>query len=200
MEKYKEKIINFLKQPILYVVIFCVLIQILTYKTIPNYIMTSDSYTYTEEYNTSIIKGQVDALRTPVYPYLAKIIGKIGGQERIYENIVIFQKLLFIVTILLFYDCLKKITKNNIITSILTILFGICPFITFWNIMILTETLALFEITLLSWITIQYLNKPNKILASMMRYCGIRNDYDKTVLYLSVSHLPIILDFKIFLS
>lgn len=199
MEKYQKKIINFLKQPILYIIIFCVLIQMATYKTIPNYIMTSDSYTYTEEYNSSIFKGEVNALRTPVYPYLAKIIGKIGGQESVYENIVLFQKLLFIVTIILFYNCLKKITKNNIITSILTIVFGICPFITFWNIMILTEALSIFEITLLSWITIKYLSKPNKILATIIRNCDTRYDINKTILYLYTSNIFLVLDFKVFL-
>lgn len=178
MENYKEKIIGFFKEPMIYILIFCIFIQILTYKTIPDYIMTSDSYTYTVEYNSSLLKGEVNYLRTPVYPYLTKIIGKIGGQEMLFQNIVLFQKVLFVFTIVLFYDTLKKITKSKVITSVLTVVFGICPFITFWNIMILTEALAIFEIVLLSWITMKYFGNPNKIWAGMMRSCNIGNDYD----------------------
>ena len=178
LNNYKEKIVNFLKEPILYILIFCIFMQLLIYMTIPNYVMTTDSYTYTTEYNSSILKGEVDYVRTPVYPYLAKIIEKIAGEEMLFQNIVLFQKILFIFTIVLFYDTLKKITKNKVITSVLTVIFGVCPFIIFWNIMVLTEALAIFEIVLLSWITIKYFEKPNKIYAGMIRNRNSRDDYD----------------------
>ena len=38
MGNYKEKIIGFFKEPMIYILIFCIFIQILTYKTIPDYI------------------------------------------------------------------------------------------------------------------------------------------------------------------
>lgn len=174
----KENILKFLKQPILYILIFCVIIQIQIYKTIPDYVITNDSTTYTEYYNGSIRKGQVDALRTPVYPYIAKIIGKVGGQENLYQNIVVFQKILFVITVIIFYYTIYKITNNKLISSILTIVFGICPFIIFWNIMILTESIALFELCLLSFITIKYLKTPNKLLAGTIRNFSVNNDND----------------------
>ena len=161
----KKYLLKFLKQPIIYILVFCVLVQMQIYKTIPEYVLTGDSLTYTEKYTGSIRNGQVDPLRTPVYPYIAKLIKKIGGEENLYKNIVIFQKILFILTLILFYCCVKEITKNKIIQSILTIIFGICPFIIFWNITILTEAFSLFEVVLLSLITIKYLKRPNKILA-----------------------------------
>ena len=178
MEKYKEKIIGFFKEPMIYIILFCVIIQVLTYKTIPDYIITNDSSTYTIEYNSSLLKGEVNYLRTPVYPYLTKIICKIGGQEMLFNNITLFQKILFVFTLILFYDTVKKITKNRIITSVLTLILGICPFIIFWNIMILTEALAIFETVLLSWVTIKYFEKPNKVLSGIMRNFNISNDND----------------------
>lgn len=174
----KDKVIKFLKQPIIYVLIFCIFVQLQIYKTVPDYVITNDSYTYTQDYKGSIRSGQVDSMRTPVYPYIAKIIGKIGGQENLYNNIVIFQKVLFIFTLILFYYTIQEIAKNKIISSILSIIFGICPFLVFWNIMILTEAVALFEIVLLSFITIKYLKNPNKYLAGSMRNTDISNDYD----------------------
>lgn len=164
-QNLKEKISHVFKQPLVYVILICIFVQIKIYNTVPNYVMTSDSYTYAEEYTGSVFKGQVSALRTPVYPYVIKLIGKIAGQENAMENVAIFQKLLFVITLILFYFCLKKITKSSIITSVLTIVFGICPFIILWNIMILTEAVSIFESVLLSFITISYLQKPRKSTA-----------------------------------
>ena len=169
MEKdIKEKIINIFKQPLIYVLLFCIFVQVKIYNTVPNYVMTSDSYTYAEKYNTSILRGQVNELRTPVYPYFIKAIGKISGQENLYNSVAMAQKILFIITLILFYFCLKKITKSNIITSVLTIVFGICPFILLWNIMILTEAISIFESILLSFVTILYLEKPKKSTAIIL--------------------------------
>lgn len=194
----KQNILKILKQPILYILIFCVIIQIQIYKTIPDYVITNDSTTYTEYYNGSIRKGQVDALRTPVYPYIAKIIGKIGGQENLYQNIVVFQKILFVITVIIFYYTIYKITNNKLISSLFTIVFGICPFIIFWNIMILTESIALFELALLSFITIKYLKAPSKFLAGTLRNTYINNDNDQATIYIFIAYIFIILDIKIF--
>ena len=194
----KQKIIEFAKQPIIYILIFCIGIQILIYKTIPDAVVMYDTTSYTTEYNGDIFKGEVDKARTLVYPYLIKIIGAIGGQENLYSNIVIFQKLLFVITIILFYACLKKVTKNRIIICVLTIIFGICPYIIFWNVLILTEALSLFEIVLLSLITLTYLNKPNMKSAIAMRNSCSINDFNKTVIYLFITNIYTILDFKVF--
>lgn len=194
----KQKIIEFAKQPIIYILIFCIGIQILIYKTIPDAVVMYDTTSYTTEYNGDIFKGEVDKARTPVYPYLIKIIGAIGGQENLYSNIVIFQKLLFVITIILFYACLKKVTKNRIIICVLTIIFGICPYIIFWNVLILTEALSLFEIVLLSLITLTYLNKPNMKSAIAMRDSCSINDFNKAVIYLFITNIYTILDFKVF--
>ena len=198
MKVKKDKIIEFFKQPLIYVVVICILVQLQIYKTIPSFVITDDSHTYMEEYTQSIFKGQVDRARTPGYPYLIKAIKLIGGEERLCNNVVAFQKILFILTLVLFYYCVQKTTNNRIITTILTIIFGICPFIVFWNIMLLTEALSLFEFVLLCLITIQYLKNPNKILAVLMRNSSIIINYDKTIKYLFITNIFGVLDFKIY--
>lgn len=160
-----DEVIEFFKKPLIYVLIFCIFIQFKIYQTIPEYVITSDSHTYAEEYVESIFHGRVNAKRTPLYPYFIKLIAKIGGQENLYNNIVMIQKILFIITLILFYYSLEKITKNKIITSVLTIILGICPFVILWNIMILTEAISLFEIILLIFVTILYLQNPKKFTA-----------------------------------
>ena len=174
----KNRIISFFKQPLIYVLIFCIFIQVQIYKTVPQYVLTNDSTTYTTGYTGSITQGKVDPLRTPVYPSLVKIIKTIGGEENLNSNIVKFQKLLFIISLILFCFCLKQLTKNNVIIALLTIVFGICPSILLWNITILTESVSIFEIVLLSFLTIRYLKKPSSIISGAIRNSVISYDYD----------------------
>jgi len=169
------------------------------YKTVPAHIEAYDTYSYVEGYQVNLLKGEVDALRTPVYPCFIRLIRKIGGAENVYQNVALFRKLLFIITIVLFYYCLKKITNCKLVICVLTILFGISPFLVFWNVMILTEALSVFEIVLLSLLTISYLKKPNKIVAGSIRSGSIRYDYDKAIFHLFTSYLFLILDTKVFL-
>lgn len=164
----KDKIINFLKQPIIYIMLFCVVAQAFIYKTIPSYVMTPDSNTYTITYRGHIFKGELDYERTPAYPYFTKIVKVIGGEEDWFNNIAIAQKLLFLVTIVLFYYCMRLITKNRILLTIFTVIFGVCPYLILWNVLVLTEAISIFEITLLSYITIKYLKKPSNLLAFSM--------------------------------
>ena len=150
---------NILKNPLIYIVTICIFTQFFTYKTIERYKITGDSYSYVEGYNQNLLKGKVDSKRTPVYPYFTKAIKKIGGSENLYSNIVAIQKILFIISIILIYFTLKKICKNNIIIILLTLCYGICPSIFFCFTFILTESLTLFEMVVLLYLTISYIKE-----------------------------------------
>lgn len=160
----KKGIITFLKEPLIYVILICILFQIKIYKSVPEYVMTPDSTTYIQ-YTQNIFEGQVNSSRTPVYPYFIKAIKKIGGEEFLGRNVTMMQKLLFIATLILFYYTLKMVTKNKLVLTFFTLLFGICPYIILWNVTILTEALSLFEMVGLAFITLWYLKRPNPILA-----------------------------------
>lgn len=170
-EKIKKKFIKFLKEPLLYLMIIIIFIQIIIYANVPKWSSTTDSDSYLDSYNEgSILNGYVNNQRTPVYPYFIKVIKKLGGEENFRENITKVQKVLFIVTVVLFYYTLKMLIKNKIIVSVLTLIFGISPTIIVWNSFILTESLSILEMTFLSFITIKYLKKPSKITAGLMGF------------------------------
>lgn len=173
-----KKIISFLKEPLIYVIIICIILQFFMYSTVPESIMTPDSHTYAELYQRNIFKGEVDSARTPVYPYFVKLVKLIGGEENLPNNVAMTQKILFIATLIIFYYCVSHVTKNKIIITVLTLIFGTSPFIIMWNVTVLTEALSLFEMTLLILLTLKYLKKPNYILAGSMRNNCINNDYD----------------------
>ena len=195
-EKIKVKIIDFLKQPLIYILLISIFFQIKIYDNAPEYLMTSDSYSYAINYDKNFLKGEVDSARTPVYPYFIKVIKKIGGEENLLKTIALVQKILFVITVILFYYCIQLITNNKIIKSIFTLIFAICPNIILWNVTILTESLALFEIVFLAFLTLKYLKKPNSILAVGMRNNITRDDYDKTSIHIYFSNIFTILDFK----
>ncbi len=163
----KNKIINLFKEHIIFIVIFCILCQVIIYSTVNQYTLAGDSNTYLE-FDENILNGEVDEERTPVYPYFIKIIKLISGQENYIRNVVIVQEILFIITIILFYYSIKQITNNTLILSIFTIIFGICPNIILWNTVILTESLAMLEMALLIFFTLKYIKKSNNILAGLI--------------------------------
>ena len=197
-EKIKMKIVEFLKQPLIYILLISVFFQIKIYDNVPEYVMTPDSYSYAERYDKNFLKGEVDASRTPVYPYFIRLIRKLGGEENLLKNIVLIQKILFIITVILFYYCVQHLTKSIIIKLVVTLIFATCPYIILWNVTILTESISLFEIILLTFLTLKYLKKPNSFLAVAIRCNATCDDYDKTSIYIFVGYLLIVLDFKNF--
>ena len=162
-----KKIKEVLKNPLIYIVFTCILVQVFMYKTIEKYKTYPDTPSYMEKYTENIFKGKVNSIRTPVYPYFIKIIKKIGGNDNLYTNIVFAQKLLFIISIVLFYFALKKITKNKWIQTLLTLSYGICPVTIFWNTIILTEGITLIEIITLLYLTVSYI-KEHKMYQSVL--------------------------------
>ena len=50
-EKIKVKIIDFLKQPLIYILLISIFFQIKLYSNVPEYVATGDSNTYIEGYD-----------------------------------------------------------------------------------------------------------------------------------------------------
>lgn len=163
----KEKIVSIIKSPILYILAIVILVQVNIYKTAPDYLVKPDTCTYYEEYDGgNILKGEFDYFRTPGYPYFIKFIKLFSSDDNsLYNNIVTAQKILFIVAVILVFLSMMKITKNKIISSIVTILVGILPNLVLFNTVILTEALGVFQIVLLMYLVICYIYKPRKLTA-----------------------------------
>jgi len=162
LNRIGKKVIEFLKEPLIYIVIICVLMQIFLYSTVAPHTVTPDGTTYMRA-SEAVAEGSVDAARTPVYPIFINVAKTLFGQDNIYDNIVFMQKIVFVMAIVLFYYSIKEITKNKIMLIVFTIIFGISPYIIFWNTTILTETLSVFEAVLLGLLTLKYIKKPTRI-------------------------------------
>lgn len=167
--KYKEKLMNFFKGPFLYLIIIIIFIQRLIYSNIPEVGRTGDTDGYIHAYDSgSIFEGYVSDLRPPVYTYFIKVVEKIGGEENLEANVARAQEILFFLSIILFYSTIKLLTKNKLIICILTLIFGIAPSVIIWNSFIVTESITGLEMLFLTYITIKYLKRPSKVLASLI--------------------------------
>lgn len=164
----KNIILKNIKSPIIYILIICVFLQLKLYKTAPEYTLTGDSYSYYEQYSGgNVLKGEIEDFRTPGYPYFIRIIKAIGGEENLYEHVVLVQKMMFIISIIMVYHMMIKVTKNKMISTVVACIIGGCPYLVLFNTLILTESLGIFQVVLLMYITILYICKPRKTTATL---------------------------------
>ena len=166
---FKQRIIKILKEPLLYLLIVIAIIQGIIYSNMPEYGLTGDSNGYLHVYDSkSILKGYINESRPPIYSYIIRIIRKISGEDNLEVKVAKVQKIIFFISIILFYCILKLLIKNKVIICALTLIFGITPSIIVWNVYIVTEALTCLEILTLTFITIKYLKQPSKLFASLM--------------------------------
>ena len=159
MIKLKQFIKRVITSHLTYVFIISIVFQNYMYKLFEKYTILPDTPSYIN-YNYNILLGEVDYVRTPIYPYFCKLVKLIGGSYSMYSNIVLAQKILFLLSIALFYFTIKKIFKNKFLSTILVSIYALCPFIFMWNTLILTESISIVEIVALLYLTVSYLKKP----------------------------------------
>ena len=152
---------------ILIILLISALVEMKIYRTIPQVQHANDTITY-EETNIDWRHGIVDDSRTPVYPILIRIFVKIVGYDSYKYHLIRLQKILFLVGLVFLFLTVQKLTNNKIIASVVSLFFGMSPLLFFWTTFILTESIALFEIILLAFLTISYLKKPKIVYGITM--------------------------------
>ncbi len=167
MMKFKQFIKGIITNRLTYVFIISIILQTYMYKLVEKYTILPDTPSYIN-YNYNILMGEVDYIRTPIYPYFCKLIKLIGGNYNMYSNIVLAQKILFLFSIALFYLTVKKIFKSKFLNTALVSIYALCPFIFMWNTLILTEAISIVEIVALLYLTVSYLKKAESKLAILI--------------------------------
>lgn len=158
-----------IKNPLSYILIISLFIQKVVYSKFQPYSFSGDTLSYLSMYyKENIFLGEVNFSRTPVYPYLCKIVNLFSTESNFYNNIVFVQKILFFISIILFYLTVKKLFKSKMLNSILTLFYAINPFLFLWNTVLLTEALSIVEITTLLYLTISYIKSPRKSSAILI--------------------------------
>jgi len=163
----KQNIRKIFKAPLFLIMLISLLARMLYYSCLTPYTLYPDSLTYLN-FDKNIFLGQVDASRTPVYPYFIKIIRNLFGQNNILENVVFIQDVILFLTIVVAYYIAKNIFKNKSTVYIIALLYGCAPCILNFTHTILTETLSLSFFVMFFGLVVLYIKKPNNLMAVLI--------------------------------
>lgn len=156
---------NFLKnhKQILYILAITITFRYLVgLLTAPYILYQSDSYTYStaKYFAENIFLGQVNALRTPLYPQFIYLVRLISFSPNGYMPIVVAQEIVSLISIVFMYKIITRYTENNKLIFILSLAYSLQPTIWHWNKCILTESLSISFGVMFAWLLIRHLDKP----------------------------------------
>lgn len=120
-----------------------------------------DSYEYISRDGFSWLAGNVDRYRLPVYPMIIDIIQGVFG-EHFYFVLCYLQLLVSLVSFVVLYCTLNKLTDRKWISTAVTVLYGVSNAVSGWDKTILTESFSLSVTVFMLWGIISFL-KDNKI-------------------------------------
>jgi hypothetical protein len=127
--------------------------------------VNADSPSYLN-YLPNVFWGEVDAFRTPLYPYFIKLVRFFVNPQFIIHKVVIIQSLISFSTIIFFYNIVKTTFQKRPVIIAATLLYAMSPSIINYDKCILTESLSLSFIVIFLSMIINYLKKPTILKAS----------------------------------
>lgn len=99
--------------------------------------------------------------RTPVYPYIIKTIRLFSNDSVLGKNIVIFQSLISLASVYIFYLIVKSLFTKIWIPYVATLVYGIHPGLIFYNHVIRVESLSISFFVILCFFVLRYQNVKN---------------------------------------
>ncbi|MEG2295216.1 MAG: hypothetical protein RSB96_00530, partial [Oscillospiraceae bacterium] len=122
---------------------------------------TPDIHSYMAVNSLNYLKGQLDEVRVPLYPFLMDVAKQIFTETFRFNAIILFQICISFIAIIYFYKALTYVLKNKYIVYAITFLYGVSPAIIGWDKAILTESLALSGSVFFIYLMLNYLHRPN---------------------------------------
>ena len=102
---------------IILVIIFCV--RLLIYNFYSDFSIYPDTSSYVN-FDSNILKGEVDEFRTPIYPYIIKFVSLFSNNQQVmYRNLTILQEIVSIISVVVLYKTLEKKLKNQNVNYVL---------------------------------------------------------------------------------
>ncbi len=120
--------------------------------------LDNDSPSYLTTYSGDLLNWHVDIFRTPVYPYLIKCI-RLFGNSNIISNVVLFQSLFSILSVVVLFFITSKIYKNRKVILISTLTYGLMLPIVSFDKVIRTESISISSIIIFISFLVIYLQK-----------------------------------------
>ena len=161
--KWQHHLIKVLLSDLFCILVICLFVRLFLYSCIINTSNFTDTFSYLN-YTGNIFNGNIDAHRTPIYPYFIKFI-RLFGEDDLIRNIVFTQSAVSFISIFLFYKIVKYLINQKIIVFISCIFFGIFPSIVSLDKCILPESISVSAIVFFIYLITNYIIRPTKFKA-----------------------------------
>ena len=124
------------------IVLIVIIFRLIVFSDYSEYSIYFDTASYIE-YDANILKGEVDAFRTPIFPYIIKLVSLFTDDLRlIYIGTTFVHEIISIISVIILYVTLDKMFKSQIAKYTGTLLYACFPAIFTYNKVILTESLS----------------------------------------------------------
>lgn len=104
--------------------------------------------------------GQIDCLRTPVYPFLLKLFNVWFGEHGSIAGLIILQSIVYLISLVSLKSLAEKVIQSNGIRFVL-LLFYVSCIAPGWCNELLTESLSISGCIILTDIVVSYINRPS---------------------------------------
>jgi len=119
-----------------------------------------------------LLSGDVDSLRTPVFPALICLARTLVGNDHAGQTVVIFQYFLYWLSILFFYRIVKNYPLSPFCTHGCVLVYALSPTLLAWNQMIYTESLSISSFVIVIALFSIYLCRPVYVTAILLGFSG----------------------------
>jgi hypothetical protein len=109
----------------------------------------------------NIFKGEIDAFRTPVYPWLLKAIAFLGPTRNFLHDVAIVQACISFASIFFFYKIALYALKTRTAVLAATLLYGISPTLVNFDMCLLTESLSISSMVFFAFLITDYVKGPS---------------------------------------
>lgn len=104
--------------------------------------------------------GQIDCLRTPVYPLLLKMFGVWFGDRGGVAAVIILQSVVYLLSVASLRSILQKVCKNSLVQTLTALLYVVCVAPGWCNEM-MTESLSISGCVIVADMLCRYIQKPS---------------------------------------
>ena len=119
---------------------------------------STDTASYLDA-GTTIINGNIDQFRTPLYPLIC-YLPRLFNSPSAYFLIVLVQQLIFLLSVYAFYQTARIIIRSNKTVFFSTIFYACCPGIILWNQCILSESPAISGMVFFIYSLAKFIHRP----------------------------------------
>jgi len=167
-----ESLLRLIQNPLFWVMLLAAVWQVSFYSNCESPYSGGDTVTYlVPSKNPRLLLGDIDFVRTPVYPCFIATIRYFAGEEKCLHGVVFVQQLISWISVFFFFHTARRLFKSTLVTVAVSLYYACHPAILNFNVVILTESLAVSCTVFAVFLLLSYLHHPGYGKAIMLGIC-----------------------------